>query len=216
MIEGKLQAAYAGKLYALPEPAVEALIKDLRDLEIRILPNGLRRAMDRYIKLIAGRVAARMTSPWPGGTSARTLSRRSGRAVQSVRDSVKVEEILTSGQSEIIGRIGGVWYLRTHEKGAVIRAKRAKFLTIPLPAALNSQGIPLKKRARDWANTFIMSSKKGNLLIFQKRGGQIVPLYVLKKSVRIPKRLGMENELITYKNLLFTFAEQEIRKEFRI
>ena len=41
-------------------------------------------------------------------------------------------------------------------------------------------------------NTFVQYSKKGNLLIFQKRSrGSIVPLYILKKRVKIPARLGL-------------------------
>lgn len=212
MITGELKARYSTTVYDAPAKAVDALIGDLKAFENRAINAPLRRAMERYLKLIAGRVAGRMKGPWPGGTSARTLSRRTGAASKSVTNSVRI----TEETDYILGRIGGVWYLRTHENGAVIRAKRAGWLTIPLPAALDSRGVPLKRRARDWANTFIMKSKKGNLLIFQKRGGTIVPLYVLKKSVRIPKRLGMREELVRYKNLLFNFVEQEVRKEFRI
>jgi hypothetical protein len=37
----------------------------------------------------------------------------------------------------------------------------------------------------------VARSRKGNLLIFLKKGGEIVPLYVLKDQVKIPRRLGM-------------------------
>ena len=81
--------------------------------------------------------------------------------------------------------------MRVHEYGAVIRAKKAKFLTIPLPAALNSKGIPKKMSAREWDKTFIQTSKAGNLIIFRTQGRRIIPLYVLKSEVRIKPRLGM-------------------------
>jgi hypothetical protein len=40
-------------------------------------------------------------------------------------------------------------------------------------------------------NTFVGRSKAGNLIIFQRKGRTIVPLYVLKKEVRIKARLGL-------------------------
>jgi hypothetical protein len=51
------------------------------------------------------------------------------------------------------------------------------------------------KSARDWPNTFVAKTKAGNLVIFQKRGATIVPLYVLKTQVTIPPRLNMRTSL---------------------
>jgi hypothetical protein len=120
------------------------------------------------------------------------LAVRSGGAGKSIRDSVRVE-----GHSlkDVAGFIGGKFWLKTHEYGATIKVKNAKYLTIPLRAALSAQGVPLKQKAKDWPNTFIAKSKKGNLIIFQRRGADIVPLYVLKKEVKIPKRLGLGDTL---------------------
>lgn len=209
MITGEITGKYAGKQSGSANAAIKACVADINDLGQRI-PDALKRSLKDYLKLIAGRLASKHSTNWPGGTSAGRLSRRTGKGVKSIRDSVKVEEKL----NDIVGYIGGEFYLRTHEFGAVIRAKRSKYLTIPLPSALDSRGVPLKPRARDWANTFIKKSKRGNLLIFQKRGREIIPLYVLKKSVRIPARLGMKKELETYINLLLKYVEQDILKEF--
>jgi hypothetical protein len=74
----------------------------------------------------------------------------------------------------------------------------------------------LKRRARDWDNTFVRMSRRGNLIIFRKDGvGRVVPLYLLKKSVRIPQRLGLEE---TVENNLPYFAEKALKaieKELR-
>ncbi len=86
--------------------------------------------------------------------------------------------------------------LSVHERGTTIRAKSSQFLTIPLSAALSARGIPLRPKARDWNNTFVQRSKRGNLLIFQRRGAQIVPLYLLKRSVTLPPRLKAEETLM--------------------
>jgi len=168
--------AFAASLNKAPERMAPALKR-----ELRTFLDGVSRAMQQ-----------RHGNPWPGGTGPKTLSRRSGRALQSIAQSIDVRG---STLADIQGSIGGVGYLRTHEYGATIRAKRAKYLTIPLPPALNPDGTPKKRSARDWHDTFVITSKAGNLLIVQKRAGRIVPLYVLKKEVTIPARLGMRDTL---------------------
>jgi len=192
--------------------AVQAVVSELDYYELVAIPAAMKSSMNRYLKLIAGRLAAKHKRPWPGGTGASSLASRSGKAVQSIRDSVKVTQV---GQ-EIQGIIGGVFYLKSHEYGAVIRARRSQYLTIPLPAALDSRGVPLKKSAREWADTFVIKSKNNNLLIVQKTASGIVPLYVLKKEVRIPRRLGMKEELDKYVNLFAKFMEQDLQKEFKV
>ena len=72
-----------------------------------------------------------------------------------------------------------------------------KWLQLPLPAALDSRGLPLKPGPRSWGNTFVAKSKVGNLLIFQRQGKPVTPLYVLKTSVYIPARLGMADTIKT-------------------
>lgn len=96
----------------------------------------------------------------------------------------------------IQGSIGAdVPYAAIQEFGGTISAENGKYLCIPLPAALDSSGVPLKSSSRDWPNTFVKTSKAGNLLIFQRRGTSVIPLYVLKTSVVIPPRLGMKKTL---------------------
>ena len=90
--------------------------------------------------------------------------------------------------TRIIGGVGtNIPYGPTHEFGATIRPKTAKFLTIPLPAAKTKAGRS-RGGARSFPNTFVRRSKAGNLILFQKLGSRIIPLFVLKKMVKIPKR----------------------------
>jgi hypothetical protein len=166
----------------------EAISKDF-DGSAAVLSKELRSFLDT----VAEALTARHGKPWPGGTTPTTLSIRSGDSIKSIVASVSVEG---STFGDIVGHIGGDPFLSVHEFGATIHAKD-KLLTIPLPAALNDHGIPLKKSAREWQNTFVARSKKGNLLIFQKVGTAIIPLYVLKTSVVIPARLGMGDTLRT-------------------
>jgi hypothetical protein len=145
-----------------------------------------------YLDAVAKALATRHGNPWPGGTGAQTLSKRSGALVASIEKSV---DIRGTTFGDLTGYISAAFPGIVHEFGATIRPKTAKYLTVPLPAALDANGIPLKKSARDWENTFVARSKAGNLIIFQRRMSQTVPLYVLKSSVRIPPRLGMRQTL---------------------
>ena len=97
-----------------------------------------------------------------------SLSKRSGNLVNAILGSVTVNGTTFD---DIPGSVGapGIPYARIQELGGTISAKNGKFLCIPLPAALDSNGLPLKSSPRDWPNTFCAKSKAGNLLIFQQR-----------------------------------------------
>lgn len=156
------------------------------------VPAVLSEELKSFLQSVAEALADRHGKPWPGGTSPKTLSSRSGRLVTSILDSVRVEG---STFENLTGYIGAAFPAQVHEYGATIKPKKVKFLTVPLPAALDGRGVPIKRSARDWDNTFVAKSKAGNLIIFQKRGTQIVPLYVLRTEVTIPPRLGMRETL---------------------
>jgi hypothetical protein len=145
-----------------------------------------------FLDSVAQALASRHSGGYPGGTTPQTLSKRSGSLIETIIGSVTVSG---STFATIQGTIGGSMIAAVQEFGATITPKTAQFLTVPLPAALDSNGVPLKKSARDWQNTFVAKTKKGNLVIFRKDGAQIVPLYVLKTSVTIPARLGMQATL---------------------
>ena len=145
-----------------------------------------------FLVSVSQALVQRHSGKWPAGTTDKTLSSRSGDMLKTIVDSVQVNG---GTFSTIRGVIGGSAIAAVQEFGATIKPKSASFLTIPLPAALDSNGLPLKKSAREWENTFVAKTKKGNLVIFQKRGTAIIPLYVLKTSVTIPPRLGMQDTL---------------------
>lgn len=77
-------------------------------------------------------------------------------------------------------------YSRMVEGGGTVRPKRAKFLAIPLDAA--KYGVGGGVSPRHHRNLFPITSKKGNLLLVKGGAGSIVPMYVLKKMVKIPAR----------------------------
>jgi hypothetical protein len=167
-----------------------------------------------FLDSVADALRTRHSGGWPGGTTATTLSRRSGNLTDAIVRSV---EVMGTTMSTIEGHIGapGIPYAKIQEEGGTITAKGGKFLCIPLPAALDGQGLPLKSSPRDWPNTFFAKSRAGNLIIFQRVGTNITPLYVLKTSVTIPPRLGMRATLDTGLPYFVSRAMDELVKAVR-
>lgn len=196
MVDGvfSLGLEMRGRRYQSAAVGLHALAKNMR-LSLKGVDDELKAEMLVFLRDVARDLAAFHGSDWsPAGGGGPALRRRSGRAIRSIINSVKVTG---SGINNIRGTIGGVWYLRIHEYSGVIKARRSRYLTIPLPAALRANGTPIKPRARDWPNTFVITSRKGNKLICTKGSGkEIIPLYLLKRSVRIPARLGMRRRIM--------------------
>jgi hypothetical protein len=142
-----------------------------------------------------------------GGTTPTKLARRTGDLISST-DWLPI----TATADTIEGGMKfGTRYAITHvgPKGSekIIKAKPGGALAIPLKAALTGAGVP-KGKPRDkslWGETFIrtvISEKTGEkqAIIFgkakwvrgQKMGavkGKIVPLFLLVKQVKVPRRI---------------------------
>ena len=154
----------------------------------------LSREMREFLTTVTDAIAERNSGGWPGGTTEGSLSRRTGTLNEAILNSV---EVTGSTFLDMEGSIGapGIPYASIQETGGTIKAKSGKMLAIPLPAAMTTDGVSMLRSPRDWPNTFVRKSKAGNLIIFMKLGDRIVPLYVLKPSVTIPARLGMQATL---------------------
>jgi phage gpG-like protein len=119
--------------------------------------------------------------------SGQVLRRRTGELSRSIKSLV-----VGTNLTNLYGEISiSVPYAAIHEYGGTIKAKNAKYLTIPLPSNQTPSGV-MKKTARQVIEEggFTAKSKKGNLLMFGKKGQDIEPLFALKKQVDIPARLG--------------------------
>jgi len=106
-------------------------------------------------------------------------------------------------------------YAPVQERGARISPRRARYLTIPLEAAKTQAGVA-RGRARDFSDTFIIRSKGGNLFIMQRRPGQkAVPLFLLRKQVRIPPRLGLVAEWRAFRPKVVQGLRQATRRALK-
>ena len=211
-----LELEWRGKRYRDVVRGLQAVAEDTdKALNERFRPIA-RKVLRDYMSGVLGAVRQRVSTPYPGGTSRAgefpgTLSRRSGKLASQFVD----ENIVVKDGDEPVVEFTLTGIAAVHERGATIRARNAQYLTIPLPPALNANGTPKRPSAKSWPNTFVQRSKKGNLLIFQKQaGGGIIPLYVLKKSVVIPKRLAFEETFLAGRDFLADVIAQEVLKEF--
>ena len=151
----------------------------------------LRKELKVFLTDVARQLAAKHSGAYHSGGRSKELAKRTGNSIASILNSVKVSG---ARYNVMKGTISGDYPLAIHEYGGTIRS-RGKLLTIPLPPALDASGVPLKRSAGDWENTFIGRSHNGNLLIFQRRGASIIPLYVLVDRVEIQPRLGMRKAI---------------------
>jgi phage gpG-like protein len=150
----------------------ETATKKLEDARKRI-PMALMRGIGEGLVIVQGQAKRNVMTGGRAGLHVRT---------GHLHRSITHEGPKRKG-TKIIGAVGtDIPYGPTHEFGGTIRPKRAQFLTVPLTAAKTAAGAG-RGRARDFPNTFIA---KG--IIFQRIGKRIIPLFVLKRMVRIPKR----------------------------
>ena len=139
-----------------------------------------------------------------GGTSDTSVAKRTGalgRSVVTVTPQVSGDRI-AGGIS--VGEVYGPIHIGPRGTSQEIRPTKAQFLAIPLDAAKTGAGVARgKPRDALWGPTFIAKSKAGNLIIFGYSGGTkasksdtSIPLFVLKKSVVIPRRIDPDEDLL--------------------
>lgn len=121
------------------------------------------------------------------------LNSRTGLLRRSIKTSNKGNTLDTLHSSVFTD----VKYAPIQEKGGVVKAKNkyvgvpgGPYLNIPLTANKTAAGV-MRRGARAIFSTggFIIKSKAGNYLVMSGEG---VPMFVLKKQVTIPARLGMQ------------------------
>lgn len=212
-----IELEWRNKRYSSVQKGLEAVGADI-EADMEKIGPIVRSVLERYMRGVVKSVQDRTSRAYPSGTSRAgafpgTLSRRSGTLYASL--SPERIKVTGKGADDIAVSFTLTGIAVVHENGATITPKRAKYLTIPLPAALNANGTPKLPNARAWKDTFIIKSKKGNLLIVQKSGRNgITPLYVLKKSVTIPKRLAFKEAFEAGRDLVADEIAKQVIREF--
>ena len=135
-----------------------------------------------------------------GGTGPDRLARRTGTLARGTKPLP-----VTMDGSKVTGGIGfSAPYAGVHIGPAgsrvTIRPKNKKFLAIPLPAAKTAAGVPRGGPLDGiWGPTFI---SKGVIFGFKqgtkKEHKNPIPLFVLKRSVVVPRRVDPDQHLLNW------------------
>lgn len=207
MAEANLLVELDRRTFDSTDRAFGEMFNELDQLASAALPKVKKDLMNMLLRVMS-KLEKMHGQKWPGRSSSgkRNLYRRTGQGLRDIRDSITVTG---ESLSELRGVIDAVGYMAAHEEGATIRPTQGQYLTVPLPAAMRSNGLPKKQSARDWDNTFVKRSKKGSLLIFQKRGRNIIPLYILMEQVTLRPRLRLQE---TFNKELPYFEEKAFER----
>lgn len=203
----------------------EQVKKKIEDFRQRFLKKSKTIIQEHSYLLIGHLRSKHMT----GGTTTDTrIRRRTGQLSDSMRpiSPVKVTEKGVEG-----GVTFGKVYARVHigPRGQVttIKPKERKYLTVPFPKSpiMTDAGV-VKATARElmegkgglpFGNTFIAKSKAGNLIIFGTKRitkgarigeyrGEVIPLFILKKQVKVKARIHPEDFL--------KWSKKELKRDF--
>lgn len=161
-------------------------------------PKRLYDGIERSLRQSATEWQREMAKRTKGATRADGLARRTGDLARSIQTSVKGSPPNISSL-EMRAVSAGVPYAPIHEFGGTVRAKNAKFLTIPAKDNLTAAGVARHPSARAFfasptvgeGKPFILRKGGKAWIVIGKAGGKgLLFLWTLKKEVKIPARLG--------------------------
>ena len=128
----------------------------------------------------------------------KSQGRKSGQLARAVGMKMGTDT-LTVGTN--VSRGSDVKYARIQDEGGDVFA-RTKKLTVPFPG--------VKGRARDYTDTFFITSKAGNVILCQRKGkGGIKPLFLLADWVRIPASHWFSGTIFEREALLHRYMDPD-------
>lgn len=181
--------------------------KDVEEY-LRSRPGAVRREMANAADLMVAAHNSAMLTSFRGYTgdpnNTGKLQRRNGFLKNAMRARYEGDATKIEASSYVAGPL---IYARLQELGGEVRPKRRRYLTVPLDAVRTARGVVRKgafptRVGGQWMTeqklpglksreTFIKRSANGTPVIYGTgRDGRPVPLWALKKRIRIKPRLG--------------------------
>lgn len=167
--------------------------KFLRKMKSGNVVKIMKDEVDTFVKLIVEKQKLLHSRPWPAGTTASSLSRRSGVGLKHMKGYVKGS--VSAGAESVHGVISNLQRMAFHEKAGWINVRNKKFLAIPIADALRENtGTNILPSPWMWKGTFLLRGRNGKLYIARRNKGQrrVFLMYALRKRVYVPPRLGLE------------------------
>lgn len=194
----------------------EEKLKKVLERKGRGLQSVSRASLQAWGLMTLGKFKAKQLSGRPG------LNKRSGTLSRNTRFMARGHDL-----SDLEGRfsIGGPAgkYARIHETGGTITPKKARMLAIPIPGspAVTPAGVskypsPLRANLPKSHDFFLLETGGQVLLMGDRKGGDKPrPWYVLKHSVKIPKRLGFKKTINREKRQLIVGLRKDFGRTLR-
>lgn len=170
--------------------AMEKAMKAVPKLTRRSLVFRLGNIGDEFERRMDKKFTATLSGEFRSNNTKTKLANRTGtlRATMAhkVRDDGKDLTLRNT-----IGNAATAHYVHIQEEGGIIKPKRAKALTIPLPDNMTAAGRPRFKKASEVEGLFLLKTNGKAFLVRKAPSGEGLEfLWMLKKSVKIPARLG--------------------------
>lgn len=141
------------------------------------------------------------------GLSGKTLKRRTGDLFKSAADRGNLT-VVEVGSNLFIVKFKQtlISYAYAHEEGATLTPSKSKFLAIPLRSGA---GKSRPKPLSSYKDTFIRKAKSGTdgYTVYEKSpSGKVIPIFLLRKKVKLPKRPwfldAVERAIPSLKNII--------------
>lgn len=183
------------------------LIKRIDALPQKIKERVGVKALNESGRLLANHIQSKLRRGGVLNVRSNRLRRSIGYVVERAGDNLQA-------------RVGtNVVYARIHEFGGTITARRAMFLTIPLRAALQPAGV-VRFSARNVIKNPLAFGYDATFfsdgVLFGVRGAKTrstsIPLFALKRSVRIPARPYMRPALAEKRDEIIQTISDEVGK----
>jgi len=138
--------------------------------------------------------------------------------------SFAVMRSITSPIKNLLSNIESI-NAQIQEEGGTIRASGGGWLTVPLEVNKDARKILFTlagnnkggwTSARDFDNTFLQLSKKGNLIIFQNKGKKIIPLFILQSQVQIKPKYYLRDGIKAGSGKVFDDVMKQVVSEIMV
>lgn len=138
------------------------------------------------------------------------LKRKTGKFARSVREKpVVLKKTSVTGGAYFGQAYKASVHVGPRGSSRILRPRKSEYLAVPLPTASAGQ----RKMSPD---NFVLRSRAGKLLIVKRQhGGEFLPLFVLKKLVRVPRRIFLDEIVKQMHPKVVKDLEESIDKEIR-
>lgn len=183
--------------------AFDKAVKKVPKLLAKSIEFGLQQIGDEFIAEMQDVFTTKPGGPFKSNQTKSKLINRTGTLRRSIRGPIITGANDANGMTlrVTIGDSLTAHYARIQEEGGTIKPKRARALTIPLPANKTGAGRVRFTRARDVPGGFILNTTNGKaFIVSEDEKGEFTFWFMLVGQVKVPARLGFRRRWKSKRN----------------